>query len=58
VLGEAARPEPREVRVGISDGRITEIVEGALEAGDRVIVAVAGGEGARRPERPRFGRFL
>jgi HlyD family secretion protein len=59
VLAENARPEPREVRIGISDGRATEIVEGALTAGERVIVAVAGGaDGASRPERPRFGRFL
>ncbi|HKA56522.1 MAG TPA: efflux RND transporter periplasmic adaptor subunit, partial [Candidatus Binatia bacterium] len=31
------------VRVGISDGTVTEVVEGNLRAGDRVVVDVSGG---------------
>jgi HlyD family secretion protein len=34
----AGRPEPRQVRTGISDGIVTEVVEG-LKEGDRVVTA-------------------
>src|SRR6266498_3557316 len=34
----AGRPEPRQVKTGISDGIITEVVEG-LKEGDRVVTA-------------------
>lgn len=49
-------PKPVRVRVGITDGRVTEVSGDAIAAGDRVITGLAaGGEGGRRPT---FGRFL
>ncbi|MEW5865176.1 MAG: efflux RND transporter periplasmic adaptor subunit [Pseudomonadota bacterium] len=38
VLGPAGRPQPIEVRTGLTDGTATEIVEGPLKEGDEVIV--------------------
>jgi len=43
------RPEKVFVRVGISDGSFTEVVEGDLKEGDRVIVDVIGSEARGRP---------
>jgi HlyD family secretion protein len=37
------RPEPVTVRTGISDGSLTEILEGAIEPGDAVITDATGG---------------
>jgi HlyD family secretion protein len=50
------QPRPVRIQIGITDGRVTEVVGGELAAGDAVItaaVAAAPGE-----ERPAFGRFL
>jgi HlyD family secretion protein len=38
------RAIPVRIRVGISDGTVTEVVSGALRDGERVIVEVIGGE--------------
>jgi HlyD family secretion protein len=44
------KPEPREVSVGITDGRVTEITGGALAAGDVVITGIVGqNPGQQRP---------
>jgi HlyD family secretion protein len=43
ILGEAGSPEPRRVTIGITDGRMTEIVAGDLREGDRVIVGEEAG---------------
>jgi len=49
-------PKPVRVRVGITDGRVTEVSGDAIAPGDRVITGLAsGGESQRRPT---FGRFL
>jgi HlyD family secretion protein len=37
------RPEPVRIRTGISDGSMTEVVEGALEPGDAVVTDASGG---------------
>ena len=37
VLGQGDKLEPRRVKVGLSDGSATEIVEGELKIGDRVV---------------------
>jgi HlyD family secretion protein len=37
----ASRPEPRQIKTGISDGIVTEVVEG-LNEGDRVVTAELG----------------
>jgi HlyD family secretion protein len=40
---ERGVPQPREIRIGLSDGRYTEVVSGALAAGESVIVGTTGG---------------
>ncbi|HXG17449.1 MAG TPA: efflux RND transporter periplasmic adaptor subunit [Methylomirabilota bacterium] len=44
-------PRPVPIRLGISDGTVTEVLEGELRIGDRVITDVVGGE-----ERPQGAR--
>src|SRR2546421_789550 len=41
----ASRPEPRQIKTGISDGIITEVVDG-LKEGDRVVTAELGSTAA------------
>ena len=36
------KPVPRDVTTGITDGRVTEILDGELKEGDNVIVSIAG----------------
>jgi HlyD family secretion protein len=49
------KPEPREVSVGITDGRVTEITGGALQSGDVVITGIVGrNPGQQGPGRPGF----
>jgi HlyD family secretion protein len=48
VAGEDGRPQPVRVRLGVSDGRFVEIVEG-LEEGQKVITGL---EEAGRPRTP------
>jgi hypothetical protein len=50
-MGADGKPEPRRVRVGLSDGQFVEVAEG-LEPGAAVIV---GTEGAPRAGAPRPG---
>lgn len=50
-------PQPLQVRTGVSDGSYTELVDGGLQPGDRLITGIAGGAGAgaqRRDERFRM----
>lgn len=60
--GEAPKPQPMQIKVGISDGISTEVLDG-LEEGMQVVTGVlSGGEsnsaGPRNPfGGPRFGRF-
>lgn len=60
VLGAGGVPEPREVTVGITDGSLTELRDGELAEGARVVVssgaaAPAGGTPGSRPGGPRGG---
>ncbi|HET9863369.1 MAG TPA: efflux RND transporter periplasmic adaptor subunit [Steroidobacteraceae bacterium] len=48
---EGGKPVRREVVAGITDGRVTEIVEGDLKEGDQVIVAVTGQSQNPQPRR-------
>jgi len=48
VLGADGKPEPRRVRVGLSDGQFVEVAEG-LEPGATVIVGAQGAAGAAAP---------
>lgn len=58
VQGPRGQPVPKEIQVGISDGRKTEVL-GGLKAGDTVLVVdVKLGEGKKgsNPFAPQFGR--
>lgn len=44
-----SRLSPKAIRIGISDGRFTEIVSGELKDGDQVVVGAALGAGAEGP---------
>ena len=37
VMGANGKPEPRRIKVGLTDGASTEVVEGDLKEGDVVI---------------------
>jgi HlyD family secretion protein len=41
-------PRPVSIRVGVSDGTVTEVLEGALHVGDRLVTDVIGG--GERPQ--------
>ena len=51
-------PQPREVSVGISDGRVTEITGGALKDGDLVITGIAGQNPGQQRQGQRGFRVL
>ena len=58
--GDKLRSVP--VKIGITDGRNTEIVEGALKAGDKLVVAENSGKskassGSNGPPGPQFRPF-
>jgi HlyD family secretion protein len=40
-LGESRLPEPLEVRIGLTDGRYTEVVAGPLAEGDTLVLGIA-----------------
>jgi len=54
------RPVPVTIKTGISDGTLSEVMAGALNEGDQVITAMAGGGGdqPRGPGGPRGGPRL
>jgi HlyD family secretion protein len=66
VIGIDGLPREVVVKVGISDGRNSEIVEGELKEGDQVITGIEGAEPAGQPppggapggRRGGFGRIL
>jgi HlyD family secretion protein len=41
ILDANKKPQPVEIRTGITDGRYTEVVEGTLKEGQDVIVGLA-----------------
>ena len=51
-------PRPREVTTGITDGRITEITGGELQAGEEVIVGAGGQTPAQQRQGQRGFRIL
>jgi len=51
-------PQPREVSVGISDGRVSEITGGALKEGDLVITGIAGQNPGQQRQGQRGFRVL
>lgn len=54
-LDENAKPRPVKVRTGISDGRFTQVVEGELRPGDRVVVGQVTSKGESTSMRPPGG---
>lgn len=56
VLGERDLLRPVRIRIGITDGRLAEVVGGELAAGDQVIIGLSNAAAGDR--RPTFGRFL
>ncbi|MDP2834836.1 MAG: efflux RND transporter periplasmic adaptor subunit [Pseudomonadota bacterium] len=55
VVGKEGQPAPVVVRLGVSDGRATEILKGEVKEGMEIILAMAEGAGkAAKPARP-FG---
>lgn len=48
VLGRGGDPEPVRVRVGLSDATVSEIIEGPLREGQKIIVGTAPGDSNRR----------
>lgn len=47
--------EPREIRMGLSDGGMTEILSGELKEGDRLVTGTEGGANASGPPGARRG---
>src|SRR5689334_13021276 len=59
VLGQDGKPQPRRIKVGLSDGASTEVVEGNLNEGDMVItgqtVSGSGSSSSQQNRPPGFG---
>ncbi len=54
ILGKDGKARPVEIRTGVSDGNLTEVVAVDLQAGDRAITEFLAGVGAKGPHPPRF----
>jgi HlyD family secretion protein len=54
VMGQDGKPQPRRIKVGLSDGASTEVVEGNLNEGEMVITGqtVTGSENSSSQSRP------
>jgi HlyD family secretion protein len=55
VLPAMGDPRPVKIRTGITDGTLTEILEGDLHAGDALITEMSGGEGDKPTTAPPGG---
>jgi HlyD family secretion protein len=61
VMGADGKPQPRRIKIGLSDGSATEVAEGELREGDVVVTgqnlssASAGGAGGGQSSAPGFG---
>src|SRR5690348_1499587 len=59
VLGQDGKPQPRRIKVGLSDGASTEVVEGNLNEGDMVItgqtLSGSGSTSTQQNRPPGFG---
>jgi HlyD family secretion protein len=56
VLGEDRRPTPVNIRLGVSDGKSTEILKGEVKEGQEIILGAAeGGNSKPGPTRRPFG---
>ena len=49
VLPALGDPRPVRIRTGISDGTLTEVVEGDVHAGDALVTEMSGGADDRPP---------
>ena len=59
VLGADGKPQPRRIKIGLSDGAATEVVEGNLQEGEMVItgqtISGASKPAANQSQAPGFG---
>lgn len=55
VLDANGQPAARSVRLGVSDGKFTEVLAGELRAGESVILKQADADAAHKPAKRRFG---
>ena len=55
VLGAGDRPQPVTLRLGISDGNLTEVTEGSLQSGQRLVVGEQPSSGAPQQGSPGMG---
>ena len=55
VLTADEKLEPRRVRTGLTDGRVTEVVESDLREGETVVTGQTGGETSGRQQQQRSG---
>jgi HlyD family secretion protein len=51
------RPSSVTIKVGVSDGTVSEVVDGDLKEGDPVVTDVLGSKAGPSSTRPPFGRF-
>ncbi|HEX8953958.1 MAG TPA: hypothetical protein VF945_19015, partial [Polyangia bacterium] len=53
------RPTPLSIKIGVSDGSVSEVVDGDLKEGDDVVTDVAAGQKGASPTQggPRFRGF-
>ena len=55
-----SEPQPVKLKLGLNDGRFTEVVEGALKVGDRVVLGEVSAKNATAgatPPNPMMRRF-
>jgi HlyD family secretion protein len=50
VLAEGKKLEPRFIRTGLTNGRVTEIVAGNLQEGETIVIGKNDGDGAKSPQ--------
>ena len=57
VLGQDGKPQSRRIKVGLSDGASTEVVEGSLQEGELVITGqtITGGSSSQNSQTPAPG---
>ena len=53
---ENGLPKPIEVKVGITDNRLSEVISDELHVGDQIIVEEVKGVSAKKAEMPPMGR--
>jgi len=50
VLVEGKKLEPRFIRAGLTNGRVTEVVAGSIQEGETVVIGKNSGDSAKSPQ--------